>query len=368
MRLHPRRGFTLIELLVVIAIIAVLIALLLPAVQAAREAARRAQCINNLKQIGLALHNYHTTNDSFPMGQSLNFTPSYGLGGWANWSIHALLLPYLEQSPLYTAANFNLDAGLDDAYTDAANSTVYLTRIAGFLCPSDGPSGTAHINSYRASIGTTVVQGIPSLQVSGLFSMSSQRNSYGGANPTISISSITDGTSNTIAFGEAMVGIEGKGNSFRGNGMSMTSKSSTNFNKDWDGQDVEQKPASSLNAAIAECNAFWQTLPAGSTWGAGMKERAGWFWATGGRSLTLFNTVIPPNSTIAPWGHCYMGGCAGCVPTDAQFDNASSYHSGGANYLFADGGAKFLKATIGMPVYWSLGTRAYGEVISADSY
>ena len=174
MRTRSRSGFTLIELLVVIAIIAVLlIALLLPAVQAAREAARRMQCVNNLKQIGLALHNYHSTINTFPMGSSLGFSPSYervGNGGWSDWSVHALLLPYLEQTPLYNAANFRFDAGLDDGTSGPINATVYLTRIAGFLCPSDGPAGATNINNYRGSIGTTVVQGDPSKQVSGLFS------------------------------------------------------------------------------------------------------------------------------------------------------------------------------------------------------
>src|SRR3954467_12234709 len=110
-----RRGFTLIELLVVIAIIAVLIALLLPAVQAAREAARRIQCVNNLKQIGLAIHNYHSAAGSFPMG--ITMAPSSSLTGgatggpdyasWNGWSAQALMLPFLEQGPLYNGCNFN---------------------------------------------------------------------------------------------------------------------------------------------------------------------------------------------------------------------------------------------------------------------
>src|SRR4051794_6787856 len=205
-----RSGFTLIELLVVIAIIAVLIALLLPAVQAAREAARRAQCTNNLKQIGLALHNYHSANNNFPMGSSLQVSLAYGgYSGWSNWSCHALLLPYLEQNPLYNAANFKINEGVEGGASDAINSTVTLSRVAGFLCPSDGPAGSKWTNSYRGSIGTTVVQGVPSKQVSGLFSMSSRKNNYGGANPTLGLNDCTDGSSNTIAFGEAMVGIEG---------------------------------------------------------------------------------------------------------------------------------------------------------------
>ena len=110
-----RRGFTLIELLVVIAIIAVLIALLLPAVQAAREAARRSQCTNNMKQIGLGLHNYHQAIDSFPQGMSQSAAnPNYqgGYENWGEWSPQAEMLPYMEQSPVYNAINFNFGGGL----------------------------------------------------------------------------------------------------------------------------------------------------------------------------------------------------------------------------------------------------------------
>jgi prepilin-type N-terminal cleavage/methylation domain-containing protein/prepilin-type processing-associated H-X9-DG protein len=366
MKTRSRAGFTLIELLVVISIIAVLIALLLPAVQAAREAARRAQCVNNLKQIGLALHNYHSAANTFPMGSSLSWSVKYGgIGkGWGAWSVHSLLLPHVEQSVLYNAANFSLDADPSEGF----NSTVVLTRIASFMCPSDNPAGISYINNYRGSIGTSVVQGIPSKQISGLFSMSSLRNVYGGGNPTIGLNLVTDGSANTIAFGEAMVGILGRGNAHPGNGMSVNAKSANNFSKDWDGQDVQQKPAANLAAALQQCNDFWKTMTPGSTWPSGMKERSGWFWAIGGRSITLFNTVIPPNSSTAPWGLCEMTNCPSCVPTEAQFDNASSYHPGGANFTFADGSVKFLKTSISMPIYWALGTRDYGEVISSDSF
>src|SRR3954466_11624767 len=140
-----RHGFTLIELLVVIAIIAVLIALLLPAVQAAREAARRAQCINNLKQIGIGLHNYHTANDVFPPGASMAYGNVPGgpdaLNNWNNWSANALMLSYLEQGNIYNAINFNI-AALFPGYflLTSANTTMYDTRIASFLCPSDPES------------------------------------------------------------------------------------------------------------------------------------------------------------------------------------------------------------------------------------
>src|SRR5262245_51462733 len=109
LRSRPSSGFTLIELLVVIAIIAVLIALLLPAVQSAREAARRAQCLNNLKQIGLALHNYHTANDSFPIGVSATKNSANSCIAWMGWSAQAMLFGYIEQGALYNAINFDLD-------------------------------------------------------------------------------------------------------------------------------------------------------------------------------------------------------------------------------------------------------------------
>jgi len=156
---RSRRGFTLIELLVVIAIIAVLIALLLPAVQAAREAARRSQCVNNLKQIGLALHNYHTSNDCFAMGSSFQPTNNGGITGgnysmWNSFSAQAALLGYLEQTPLYNSLNFSL-APLDDynANTTAARRTI----VNVFLCPSDTNSGGGKQdnNNYAASFGTT---------------------------------------------------------------------------------------------------------------------------------------------------------------------------------------------------------------------
>src|SRR5262250_1866440 len=108
-----RRAFTLIELLVVIAIIAVLIALLLPAVQAAREAARRAQCVNNLKQIGLAMHNYHQSLDVFPIGNGFGAQNATTSDGWYQWSAHAMMLNYMEQTAIYNAINFNFEGGYD---------------------------------------------------------------------------------------------------------------------------------------------------------------------------------------------------------------------------------------------------------------
>ena len=211
--LKRRVGFTLIELLVVIAIIAVLIALLLPAVQSAREAARRIQCNNNLKQIGLGLHNYHSSNNSFPLGVS-----RYGLittYEWDCWSGHALMLGALEQTSLYNAANFSLGNNGANSYGYYANSTVTSTHISVYLCPSDPNAGTLSVLrtadnrndvldvSYLASAGTTTnsPNNTPPTNLwatqgsTGLFWW---YISYG-------IQNITDGTSNTIAYTEGLV-------------------------------------------------------------------------------------------------------------------------------------------------------------------
>ena len=151
-----RRGFTLIELLVVIAIIAVLIALLLPAVQSAREAARRMQCTNNLKQIGLGMHNYHSANNVFPMGGSAQLNArGQGPYEWENYSGFALMLSYLEQTPIFNACNFMICPDTGYGYGFAANTTAYNTKLNLFLCPSDPYSGIQNLNNYMACYGTT---------------------------------------------------------------------------------------------------------------------------------------------------------------------------------------------------------------------
>src|SRR3954469_10550233 len=124
---RPRRGFTLIELLVVIAIIAVLIAMLLPAVQAAREAARRMQCVNNLKQLGLGIHNYESIAGALPLAGVYSPTTT----GWVGWSVHSRILPLLELGPMYNSVNFNI------AYTKPDNNTVSGSKVEIFLCPSE---------------------------------------------------------------------------------------------------------------------------------------------------------------------------------------------------------------------------------------
>jgi prepilin-type N-terminal cleavage/methylation domain-containing protein/prepilin-type processing-associated H-X9-DG protein len=374
--MRTRRGFTLIELLVVIAIIAVLIALLLPAVQSAREAARRIQCTNNLKQLGLALQNYISGTGAIPPGidNTVAYPGSgspYQLSTWTSWSAQAMLLPYVEQGPIYNAANFKWNCCLGGAQADAINFTVYNLRIASFLCPSDGLAGQQNINSYLGSIGASTVSFPGDGVTTGVFQVYNSNNSCS----SVTLANITDGTSNTIAFGEALVGDFTKTNTYKGNGMSgatdvgVISGTTTPIA----GNNAETNPAAVLQA-LQSCNAFWNSGAFGTCSGyvacdpLGMKQYGGKTWALGERGITLFNTIVPPNSKNFPWRSCLLGSCTGCAFDGTNFVNANSNHPGGCNFAFGDGSVRFIKDSVNMMTYESLGTRNGGEVVSSDSY
>jgi prepilin-type N-terminal cleavage/methylation domain-containing protein/prepilin-type processing-associated H-X9-DG protein len=198
MQSQRRRGFTLLEVLVVIAILSMLAAMLLPAIQAARESARRIQCRNNLKQMGLALHEYHESVGAFPMGyvSPTQSAPLYTSPGWG-WA--ALILSHLDQRPLYDSANFSLPIEM------AENQTVRTTAVGVYVCPSDtavgtyvalseggGPVANVHTNSYAACFGSGLeIDEFPD-SGNGIFTR----------NQSTRIADIRDGTSQTIAIGE----------------------------------------------------------------------------------------------------------------------------------------------------------------------
>jgi prepilin-type N-terminal cleavage/methylation domain-containing protein/prepilin-type processing-associated H-X9-DG protein len=357
-------GFTLIELLVVIAIIAVLIALLLPAVQAAREAARRVSCVNNLKQIGLGLHNYLSANDSFP-GTFLTWNPDTAaqiING--DFSIHVRLLPFLEQQPLYNAANFAVAP--ENSVTGAEmNATVTLTRLTAFLCPSDTApawNGTddaplttsvAPGNNYFASVGST-------LEYDASFTGGPPNGVFGfyrsGSKPT-SLASITDGTSNTAAFGEWKIG--------SGNINQITIPTDTVFVGAFPPGVTRNTPAMSMPAGGA---AFQQWLPQCAALVSNSAHRhvrtpaLGENWSIALNNYTFGGFLLAPNPAYP-----------NCVTSSSGVDvpgmwTLSSRHSGGANILLCDGSVRFLKDSASLPVVWSLGSRAQGEIISADSY
>jgi prepilin-type N-terminal cleavage/methylation domain-containing protein/prepilin-type processing-associated H-X9-DG protein len=354
------RGFTLIELLVVIAIIAVLIALLLPAVQAAREAARRAQCVNNLKQIGLALHNYHQTNDCFPPGGLNNIVGNNSTEN-SEFAPHVRMLPGLEGQSLYNAANFSVGV-INDVYGEYANSTVSLTRLQVFLCPSNplpsylmaewgAPLNLFNVvgNSYFASVGSglefdSAQTGAPP---NGVFQ-------DGGA--PLGIRDILDGTSNTVAFGEWRLGSGVKTIISFPQDIVFPATLPAGVTRGTPSMFMPNGQTAIL-AWLVKCTATATTARQGKTTNMG----AGWAWTLPG--VVLGNLILPPNPQ---YNNCTSN--TGDSLMSPGVWGLSSYHPGGANVMMADGSVKFLKNSTARPTIWALGSRAQGEVIDASSY
>ncbi len=339
-RKRTGRGFTLIELLVVMAIIGVLIALLLPAVQAAREAARRAECTNNLKQIGIALHNYLSAIGPFPPGR-IN-THIAGLGDC--WGAYAQLLPYLEQKAVSDAFNFHLAPD-----SDPANTTGAAMFIGAFLCPSDGYLTQAQagyaMHNYLLNVGTTysVVQ-TPVAPLTGV------PNGVFYENSNVSPAMITDGLSATVAVSETIRSDPTLGATNLLNGFVITGNNTTTG-----------PPITDDASYQSQC---LTSTPPGFQVTRGSK----WFYGAPGHSM--YNHRRSPNDKL----YDCRGGLPHSIRSDPLWSQLSlnitvrSKHPGGVNSLLADGSVRFIKDSISLAAWQALGTRNGGEALSADSY
>jgi prepilin-type N-terminal cleavage/methylation domain-containing protein/prepilin-type processing-associated H-X9-DG protein len=318
-----RSAFTLIELLVVIAIIAVLIALLLPAVQQAREAARRTQCKNNLRQIGLALQNYHDTAKMFPPGY-VTYVFGTSTDSDPGWSWAAMILPQIDQAVLYQQINFNLPV------ENSANATATSHYVSAFTCASD-IFNTGPFSIYSDTAGTVLLmQGPPSSYAGSVGDHNSKvknnavpatgsTTTWDGVlfpNSNVGIAAILDGTSNTIIAGER---------------------------------------------AWANVQATWVGAPNGAIFRAGSR-----------------NAFYPTTTTAAAIGPLYHANTINSN-SSANFDENSSLHPGGAHFLFCDGSVRFLQSilasdpspTVGTGlsmIFQQLSTINGGEITSGFGY
>jgi prepilin-type N-terminal cleavage/methylation domain-containing protein/prepilin-type processing-associated H-X9-DG protein len=334
-----RHGFTLIELLVVIAIIAVLIALLLPAVQAAREAARRSQCVNNLKQLGLAIQNYTDANGALPPASSTLGTTA--LGPMNNFSMKPRVLPFLEQNALYNSVNMAF------VQESAQNATNLTTMVNTFNCPSDGnnPSatyavsgagtqpiaytsypdnlGTIHTNNGGRYDGPAYDLGVPT---------------YG---PTITLASVSDGTSNTVIWSEMVRGKNGTTTLGPNQvySMSMPLPTATTF-----------VPLTTYVSACQNSTKLAGFDYKGRIWGTDYAAQGGGY-----------SHIMTPNQKA-----CIFSGQTQPLQYTAMCVGASSFHSGGVNVGFLDGSVRFVKNGVNQQTWWGIATIAGGEVIDAS--
>jgi len=310
---QDHRAFTLLELLVVISIIGVLLALLIPAVQSARGMARKAQCLNNLRQIGLALSNYAATYDAFPMVNS------------SGYSFLVPLLPHLDQAPLYHALNFN-----GDGWASAMSATGVQTQLSVYLCPADPPPSW-----YETAFGWTSYAGNGGVGI--------QKYGHNGAfinspGKCVSLREFTDGASATAAVAEWILGSGPNRDRDPLRGTFHTPEMLTQP----DEFDQFAAACHSLDTATARTSL----------------KRKGCEWARADYGMSLYNHTLTPNDHTCLNGSAYQQGAW----------TAGSRHPGGANVVFADASARSVRRTVDLAVWRALGSRNGGETVSSDAF
>jgi prepilin-type N-terminal cleavage/methylation domain-containing protein/prepilin-type processing-associated H-X9-DG protein len=345
-------AFTLIELLVVIAIISVLIALLLPAVQSAREAARRIQCTNNLKQIGLGIHNYESIASALPPSNIAGIIN--GAFSYNGFSVHARILPFMEQGVAFNSINFFF------THRTAQNSTVVGLALTCFLCPSDPksdgltafPSGVyARVPCYGFNEGDWYIWN--ALSPSGVNNPPPTRGVF-GPNVSRRIAEFTDGTSQTVLATDVKAL-----NPFCQVGGQFSEPNLSSPTAIPPSPYADPLSVASEYTTVAACNA----IPPGSGHTA---------WVDGNVQETGMTTAFPPNRpAVNSTSHADLDILTLLISKDQPLYGAitaRSYHAGGVNALFADGGVRFIKSSVDGMTWRALGTIAGGEVVSADAY
>jgi prepilin-type N-terminal cleavage/methylation domain-containing protein/prepilin-type processing-associated H-X9-DG protein len=363
---EKNRGFTLIELLVVIAIIAVLIALLLPAVQAAREAARRIQCTNNLKQLGLGIHNYISQVNVFPAeiiegGNTTAAGPVSPVDNWSPFPIGwtAAILPDIEQQGMFNAINCQV-------YTTIGpeNYTVAFSQLAALSCPSESvnqrPSGTFGTTNYVNSRGGPA----PINAFSGVIIPGPSLWITTGSLANFGLQSVTDGTSNTAMLSERLIGVAG---TEPGPPVLLNSLNAKRAIFQTGVSLIPNSGSQTLALSfVSTCKSLPGTTVSESSIWAGYLWNSTDTYCAGIMSYFHFNTPnglscaasdsSDPSAVSPTWGGCY-----GAM-------TANSNHPGGVNVGFADGSVRFIKDSVSLQTWWALGSRNLGEIVSSDSY